>query len=98
MYLRTQRKLVSCARQDIPKVSKINEHWAINFVSDALYDSRRIRALTIIDAFSRESLGILVNKFVTIHSSNKNITIQILLLYNNLELITLPKQNKIQEN
>ena len=61
-YLRTRRKLVSCGRQDIPKLSKINERWAMDFVSDALYDGRRIRALTIVDAFSRESLGILVDK------------------------------------
>jgi putative transposase len=34
----------------------------MDFVSDALFDGRRIRALTLIDVFSRESLAITVGK------------------------------------
>jgi putative transposase len=34
----------------------------MDFVSDALYDGRRFRALTVVDNFSRECLGIYVNQ------------------------------------
>ena len=32
--------------------------WSMDFVSDALYNGRRFRALTIVDNFSRECLAI----------------------------------------
>jgi putative transposase len=32
------------------------------FVSDALFDGRRLRALTVVDAFTREALAIDVNQ------------------------------------
>ena len=35
-----------------------NEVWAMDFVSDALFDGRRFRALTVVDAFTRECLAI----------------------------------------
>lgn len=40
----------------------INDCWSMDFVSDALYDGRRFRSLTVVDNFSRECLGIYVNK------------------------------------
>jgi putative transposase len=33
----------------------INQHWPLDFVSDALTDSRRSRILAVIDDFSRDS-------------------------------------------
>jgi Transposase and inactivated derivatives len=41
---------------------KLNECWCMDFVADALFDGRRIRALTLLDTFSRESLAITVGK------------------------------------
>lgn len=38
-----------------------NVEWAIDFMSDALKDGRRIRTLNIVDHFNRECLGIKVN-------------------------------------
>ena len=38
-----------------------NECWALDFVSDALSWGRKIRMLTIVDAFTRESLAIEVD-------------------------------------
>ena len=35
-----------------------NDLWAMDFVSDALFDGRRLRALTVVDAFTREALAI----------------------------------------
>lgn len=35
-----------------------NQHWAMDFVSDRLSTGRKFRALTIVDAFSRECPGI----------------------------------------
>jgi Integrase core domain. len=37
----------------------------MDLVSDALFDGRRIRALTVLDTFSRESLAITVGKSLT---------------------------------
>lgn len=42
----------------------VNECWAMDFVSDQLYDGKRFRALTIIDTYSRECLAIYVDKSI----------------------------------
>ena len=39
---------------------RINQEWSLDFVHDALADGRRIRMLTVVDDFSRESLKIIV--------------------------------------
>lgn len=39
-----------------------NECWSMDFVSDALYDGRRLRALTVVDNYTRECLAIEVNQ------------------------------------
>lgn len=38
-----------------------NEHWSMDFVSDAFSDGRRFRALTMMDNFTRESVAIEVD-------------------------------------
>ena len=55
-HLNALRKALSTMPQ------KANECWAMDFVSDALFDGRRIRALTILDTFTRESLAIEVGR------------------------------------
>jgi len=59
---RSRRKLNS--QRETPRLiaKRINECWTMDFVSDALFDGHRIRALTLLDAFSRESLAIKVDK------------------------------------
>lgn len=37
-----------------------NHVWDMDFVSDALFDGRRLRLLTVIDLYTRECLGICV--------------------------------------
>ena len=39
-----------------------NQIWSMDFVSDALFDERRLRALTLLDVFTREALAIKVDK------------------------------------
>jgi len=41
---------------------RANDSWSIDFVSDSLFDGRRLRALTIVDNFTRESLAIVVEQ------------------------------------
>ncbi len=48
-----------------PAAGAINENWSTDFVSDALFDGRRIRALTVVDDYSRESLAIEVGQSIT---------------------------------
>ncbi|MBU7006582.1 transposase InsO family protein [Peptococcaceae bacterium DYL19] len=42
----------------------VNECWAMDFVSDQLFDGKKFRALTMIDTFSRECLAIYVDKSI----------------------------------
>jgi len=44
-----------------PVVYNIDETWSMDFVADSLFNGRRIRALTIVDNFSRECLAIHVD-------------------------------------
>ena len=41
-----------------PEITGPDQGWSMDFVSDALADGRRFRALTIVDNFSRESVAI----------------------------------------
>ncbi len=56
----------NAARLRKPKqfAKAINEIWSTNFFSDALYDGRRLRALTMMDNFIRECLAIEVGQRV----------------------------------
>jgi transposase InsO family protein len=49
-------------RERQPAASSPNEMWSMDFVSDALSDGRRLRALTVVDAFTREALAIDVDQ------------------------------------
>ena len=42
-------------------LNRINQEWSLDFVHDALADGRRIRILTIVDDYSRESLKMVVD-------------------------------------
>ncbi|WP_145198569.1 IS3 family transposase [Thalassoglobus polymorphus] len=52
---KTPRRRVSCR-------TRINDCWAMDFMSDELFDGRQIRLLTIVDHFTRESLAIEVGQ------------------------------------
>ena len=58
---RPRRHVSGQRRESRVVASRPDERWAMDFMSDELFDGRRIRVLTIVDHFSRESLAILVD-------------------------------------
>ena len=58
---RRKRKRVAVPRVPLPSPSAPNERWSMDFVSDALGDGRKFRALTRVDDFTRESPAIEVD-------------------------------------
>ena len=63
LRLKRPRRHVSAAnRKRQPAATGPNELWSMDFVSDALFDGRRLRALTVVDAYTREALAIEVDQ------------------------------------
>lgn len=58
---RPRRRVAAAHRQERPVASTLNACWSMDFVADQLFNGQRIRALTVVDNFSRESLGITVD-------------------------------------
>jgi len=59
-YKRPRRNKSARLRQPKSAATALNEVWSMDFVSDALYDGRRLRALTVVYNFTRECLAIAV--------------------------------------
>ncbi|HCB2860461.1 TPA: IS3 family transposase [Klebsiella aerogenes] len=59
---RSRRNKSAQRRQPQPQGLYPNHVWGMDFVSDALFDGRRLRLLTIIDLYTRECLGICVGQ------------------------------------
>jgi putative transposase len=57
-HKRPRRSRSARLRQPKQLVSAINEIWSTDFVADALFDGRRLRALTVVDNYTRECLAI----------------------------------------
>lgn len=53
-----KREVVAKLREDRTDAAAPNEVWVMDFMSDQLFDRRRIRVLTIVDAFSKASPAI----------------------------------------
>lgn len=53
-----RRRLASRERKNLEVPAKYNEVWSMDFMSDALFNSRRFRTLNIIDDYNRESIWI----------------------------------------
>jgi putative transposase len=58
---RPKRHKSAQVRQPKPMPQAINEAWSMDFVSDALFDGRRLRTLTVMDNYTRECLAIHVD-------------------------------------
>lgn len=56
--VRRRKKATRHLRAMPSNPTRPNERWAIDFVSDALSNGRKIRALTVLDIFTRECLAI----------------------------------------
>ena len=63
MRVKRPRRHVSAAyREGRAQPGCANDSWSMDFVSDSLFDGRRLRALTVVDNFTRESLAIAVDQ------------------------------------
>jgi putative transposase len=60
-----RRKHISRARLPKIDVTRINQCWAMDFMSDALFNGRRFRTLTMMDVYSRECLNIYAGNSIT---------------------------------
>ena len=56
-----RKKRAAQIRLALPEPTSMNQLWSMDFVADSLMDGKKIRALTLIDCFSRESLAIRVD-------------------------------------
>ena len=54
---RRKRKRVAVSRQPFEKPTRLNEAWAMDFMSDVLSSGRRYRILNVADVLSREALA-----------------------------------------
>jgi putative transposase len=54
---RRKRKRVAVARQPMSTPRRLNECWAMDFMSDSLASGRRFRVFNVVDALSREGLA-----------------------------------------
>ncbi|MFZ0432031.1 MAG: IS3 family transposase [Candidatus Acidiferrales bacterium] len=59
---RPRRHASAAQRVERIEAGAANECWSMDFVSDALYNGRRLRALTIVDNYTRECLAIEVDQ------------------------------------
>ena len=65
MRKRPPRRRVACIKRDLrPVASKKNECWSMDFVSDQLYDGRRIRVFTLVANHPRERMALHVDQRV----------------------------------
>ena len=55
---RTKRRLPKRIRQPLAAPAELNQIWALDFMSDALYGGRAFRTLNFIDEGNRQGLGI----------------------------------------
>jgi putative transposase len=55
---RTTRRVPKRIRQPLTAPPVLNQTWALDFMTESLYDSRRVRLLTILDEGNREGLEI----------------------------------------
>jgi putative transposase len=62
---RPRRRKAAANRMDRIELSAPNQSWSMDFVSDALFDGKNFRALTVVDNFTRECLAIEVAPSLT---------------------------------
>ena len=62
---RKRKRIGVFERKPLPKPSRANVSWSMDFVSDGLIGGRRLRCLTIVDDCTRECLAIEVDTSIT---------------------------------
>lgn len=58
---RSRKRLARPRAEPLGAPTAVGEQWAMDFVSDGLASGRRIRALTVVDVYSRECVAIEVD-------------------------------------
>ena len=59
MRKKVPRRRVACVKREIkPAASSRNECWSMDFVSDQLFDNRKLRVLVVVENFTRECLAL----------------------------------------
>ena len=66
-HKRPKRNKAAQLRQPKMLAQRINQIWSMDFVADNLFDGRKLRMLTIVDCYSRESLAIHVGQSLKGH-------------------------------
>jgi putative transposase len=61
-HKRPKRNKAAQLRQPKMLAHRINQIWGMDFVADNLFDGRKLRMLTVVDCYSRESLAIHVGQ------------------------------------
>lgn len=61
-HKRPRRNKAARLRQPKTLAQRINQIWSMDFVADNLFDGRKLRMLTVVDCYSRESLAIHVGQ------------------------------------
>jgi len=64
---RRKRDRVAIERQPLALPARPNEVWSMDFVMDRLEDGRRLKALTIVDDFTKESVDIALDHGMSSH-------------------------------
>ena len=62
---RPRRHRTAATRLDRPQLTGPNQLWSMDFVSDALFNGNKFRALTLVDNHTRECLAIVVRQSIT---------------------------------
>ena len=53
------RRRVACVQREVrPTATARNECWSMDFISDQLFDNRRVRVLVIVENYTRECLAL----------------------------------------
>lgn len=60
-----RRNRSAVTRPERRTATRVNESWSMDFMSDQLFDGRKIRLLTLVDDFSRESPAIEIDGRLT---------------------------------
>ena len=58
---RKRKRIGPVERRPLPKPTAANQSWSMDFVADGLANGRRLRCLTLVDDYTRESLAIEVD-------------------------------------
>jgi len=58
LKLRKRHKRAAAQRLELAEPTRPNERWAMDFISDSLWNGRKFKALTILDIFTKEGLAI----------------------------------------